>query len=253
MNYFFTKLKDRNTLLYYFGLLCLIGALVCVGLFFFTNLQVLGVNAFIKPLKFFVSIWIFAWTMGWIMYLLDKKRKVIIYSWVVVVAMVIELVIITWQAANGRLSHFNISTFFYARLFDVMGVAITIMTIWTGYIGYLFFRQKRFKASDAYIWGIRLGLIFFVVFAFEGGIMAARLAHTVGAADGGPGLPLINWSRQYGDLRIAHFMGMHALQLLPLYGFYMARQPRQVIIFAGVYLAIVTTLLLLAIQGMPIF
>ena len=126
------------------------------------------------------------------------------------------------------------------------------MTAWTGYIGYLFFVKSFPALPDAYVWGIRLGILLFVIFAFQGGAMAARLSHTVGAPDGNTGLPLVNWSKQHGDLRIAHFIGMHALQVLPLFGFYLSKSVKATIIFAAVYFIITTLLLVQALMGRPL-
>ncbi|GAB4034152.1 hypothetical protein [Spirosoma gilvum] len=251
MSYFLETLKKRNALLYYFGWLCLIGTFVCAILALTTNVQVLGINAFSKPMKFFVSITLFCWTMAWYTGYLGQTRNVTIYSWVVIVAMTIEMIIITGQAALGKLSHFNLNSPLDTALFNVMGIAITVMAIWTGYIGYLFFRIHSNSLATSYLWAIRIGILIFVVFAFEGFIMATQLSHTVGAPDGGSGLPITNWSMRYGDLRIAHFFGMHALQFIPLFGYYIARRPLQVFLFAVLYTGAVTFLLLEALKGQP--
>ena len=216
---FLNELRNRNSILYYFGWIYFAGGVVSMFLAQTDGPIVLGINAWIKPMKFFFSIWIFCWTMGWLLHHLHNKRRVRIYTWMVVIVMIIEQVIITWQAANGRLSHFNMTTPFYRSLFIIMGIAITTLTAWTGVMGYYFFRQKRFDISMSYVWGIRLGIILFTIFAFEGGVMASHLSHTIGAPDGGPGLPVMNWSSQYGDLRVAHFIGIHSLQVIPLFGY----------------------------------
>jgi hypothetical protein len=249
---FFSQLQRRNPLLYWFGWLNFLAALVCIVMIQTTGTIVLGINAWIKPMKFYLSIGIFCWTMAWYLYHLQQQRAVRAYSWMSVIVFIIETVIITWQAANGRLSHFNVSTPLYGMLFTIMGIAITILALWTLWIAVLFFRQKQFDAPMGYIWGIRLGIVLFVIFSFEGGMMAGRLSHTVGAPDGSAGLPVLNWSREYGDLRIAHFFGMHALQLLPLLGYFVFRKKQQIVAVSIVYFLAVSFVLLRALQGIPL-
>ncbi|MFD2935623.1 hypothetical protein [Spirosoma flavum] len=247
-----TSIQSRNATLYQLGWLCVAAVLICTVMALTTPTQVLGINAYIKPIKFLASTAILCWTMAWYMAELPQKGSVRAYSWMFVVVFIIELGIIIWQASRGKLSHFNISTPTDGLLFSLMGVAITVFTVWTAYIGFLFFRLDTATISSAYLWGIRLGILLFVVFAFEGFMMVSHLGHTVGAPDGGPGLPVLNWSTRYGDLRVAHFFGMHALQLIPLFGYYIARQPRHVIILSAVYFILVTGLLMQALAGKPL-
>jgi uncharacterized membrane protein (DUF485 family) len=252
MKHFFDELKRRNPALYWFGIIHFVMAVVSLVIIAISDSYIMGVPAFLKPMKFFISIGVFVWTMGWIVHYLHRPRAEKAYTWMVIIVFAIENAIIIWQAANGRMSHFNISTPLYLRLFNLMGIAITVLTLWTGFIGYLFFRIKNSQLSRAYLWGIRLGIIFFVIFAFEGGAMAAILRHTVGAADGGEGMPLTNWSIKHGDLRIAHFFGMHTLQVFPLFGYYLARKTIWMIVFALVYVIFVAALLMQALNGTPL-
>ena len=250
---FLNELRNRNPVLYYFGWIYFLGGIICIILWQTTDIIVLGINAFIKPAKFFLSIWIFCWTMGWYLEYLDNKRRVRNYTWMVVIVMIIEQFIITWQAANGRLSHFNTTTPFYQSLFYIMGAAITTLVIWTIVVGYWFCKQKQFRAPMPYIWGIRLGIFVFAIFAFEGGYIASHLSHTVGGPMGGPGLPVVNWSTEFGDLRVAHFIGIHSLQLIPLFGYYIAKTNRAVQIFTVIYFLATAFLLVQALEKLPLF
>ncbi|PWJ42693.1 hypothetical protein [Sediminitomix flava] len=251
---FLNALKNRNKILFYFGCFCCVGALISILFILFTDRTVFGINAWIKPFKFFISSAIFAWTMAWYIYDLSiSKRSVSSYSWVLVFVLLFETIYIAIQASKGELSHFNTSSAFYSMMFGLMGILITILTLWTAYIGILFFTKPTKNMPIAYLWGIRLGIITFVIFAFEGGIMAQKLTHTIGHPDGSEGLPILNWSTQYGDLRVAHFLGMHALQLFPFLGYYVFRKAPFIISFAMVYFALVSFSFWQALQGQSIF
>jgi len=253
MKSFLLQLKNRNNLLYLFGIYNFIIGVLCVIMMQFDHQRILNVSRWLKPMKFYFSVGIMTWTMAWLLYYLDHKKAVRKISWLIIVCMFFEIFIILLQSIRGVRSHFNVQNATNGMLFRLMGIFILIFTLTIIYSAWLFFRQRVFSIPLSYLWGIRLGLIFFIIFSIEGGIMLSRMSHTVGGPDGGPGLPVFNWSSRYGDLRIAHFLGMHSLQLLPLAGFYIFKKLPVLFLFAVMYFSFVMIILIMSLRGIPVF
>lgn len=249
---FIEILKNRNETLFYFGLICLVLSMLFLVLTQTTNIQVMNVNAWYKPFKFAFSTMLYAWAMAWFCYELEDFNLKF-FNWSIIILLGLEILYIAIQAARGQLSHFNLSTPIYSLLYSGMAIAATLVTIYTAYVALLFFQQSFPNLPDYYVWAIRLGLIIFVVFSFQGFLMGSRLTHTVGGADGTPGIPVVNWSKQHGDLRIAHFLGMHALQILPILAFYVVKNVRMVFMVSIVYTLVTIGVLIQALQGKPLW
>ena len=250
---FFSELKRRNALLFWFGFFNLAMAVICLALMPFEEMTMLGVNLWLKPFKFYASVGIMVLTIGWLMYYLNDQKKVNRYSWIIVITMFFENGIIFTQSARQTTSHFNYSSTLNSVLFSIMGILIIIFTIIMILVCIAFFRQKQFSIPAAYLWGIRFGILFFIIFSLEGGMMIGLMKHTVGGVDGGAGLPVVNWSNEHGDLRTAHFLGIHSLQVLPLFGYYISKTKSQTILFSAVYFLLCSALFLQAINGIPLF
>ena len=207
---------NKNPIFFWLGAVHLLVFLLLLLCFPLHEGIVLGINALWKPIKFALSIWIYSWTMALILPHFEDKRKVKQYAYAAVVAMCFEQFAITFQAFRGELSHFNRTDAFGMVLFTLMGVFILTITLWTAYMTYIFFKQKNYNLSPVVVLGIKIGLVYFTVFSLFGGYISSLQGHTIGAADGGEGLPLLNWSIHFGDLRVAHFFGIHSLQIIPL-------------------------------------
>lgn len=253
MDYFIGELKSRNEPLFWFGLISLALALAFLILTRVSQLQVAGVNAWYKPFKFAASIAIYSFTMAWYVSYLGPSFNTKVFNTVVIVLFGFEIVYIALQAYRGQLSHFNISTPLYSLLYSAMAIAASVVTLYTAYIGLLFF-QNQFPALEPhYLWAIRISILLFVVFSFEGFVMGSRMAHTIGGPDGGSGIPLLNWSTKFGDPRIAHFIGMHALQVIPLVSYYLLKNTKATLLLGLLYGLLALAILIQALKGKPLF
>ena len=199
-----------------------------------------GAPAWLKPAKFALSTMIAAWSFAFCIASTRIWPRVTRALDIALTAgLAIEIALIDMQAARGTTSHFNVATPFDGAVFAVMGVSILCIWLAMLLLTVVLFRQPY--ASPAWGWSLRLGMVLALIGTGSGGLMAVpnsqqlaeahvsgRLpiagAHTVGAPDGGPGLPVTGWSADHGDLRVAHFLGMHGLQVLPLLAWWIARR-----------------------------
>ncbi|QKG94169.1 hypothetical protein HPS36_11360 [Halorubrum salinarum] len=175
-----------------------------------------GEPAWLKPTKFAGSIALVCATLGWLGVHLpvdpDFRRRV---SRIVGVGLLIEIVLIGGQAARGVGSHFNRATILDGAIGGIMGVTIVIVTVAIAALA-VRARGNEFDVHPAFAAGILLGIGWFVVGAFEGAAMIAIQSRVVETTE--PTVPVVGW-QLVGDFRLAHFVGLHALQLLPLAGY----------------------------------
>jgi hypothetical protein len=233
---------------------------------------VTGAPAWMKPVKFAVSTAIYMLTLAWIFTLLPEWRRTRhVVGWMTAVILVLEVAIIDTQAWRGTTSHFNVGTLLDGVLFGIMGTAIVVQTLTSIAVAVALWRQRL--ADRALGWALRFGLVITILGASTGSLMTrptaaqldeARLtgrmaisgAHTVGAPDGGPGLPGTGWSVEHGDLRVPHFIGLHAMQILPLLALMLRRRRsteaarvRLVLVATSSYTALFAMLLWQALRG----
>ncbi len=230
--------------------------LVTIGLAAADHRTLLGVPLWFKPMKFAISLTLYAFALAWMLGQL-RERALRRTGWLIVAGVTLEMVIIVGQAARGVRSHFNGDTTFDVILFAVMGVTITLVWLATLAIALRFLREPGRDRAMAL--AIRLGLLVSLVGMAVGFVMTAVGSHAVGVPDGGPGLPFVGWSTAGGDLRVSHFVGLHALQVLPLLAALVARaglseagRVRAVVSVAAGYLGLVLLLTWQALRGQPL-
>jgi hypothetical protein len=199
-----------------------------------------GAPAWLKPAKFAVSVSVYCFTFVWLLGFVESRQRLARFAaYMTVVSFIVEMAVILSQAARGTTSHFNLTTPLNSFLWLAMGAFIVVVWMMNLLLAIVLTVERI--PNRPFAWSLRLGLLVSLV-----GMAAAFLmvrptpnqltamaadrgprivgAHSVGVADGGPGLPVVGWSTAGGDLRVAHFVGIHAMQVLPFFGWYIARR-----------------------------
>jgi len=252
------------------GAVMLVDVLICLAGLAFDHTVITGASAWLKPLNFGISVGIFCFTVA---FFLDRLPKITlpaaVAAKVMAAALTAEILLIDMQAARHTTSHFNVSTGFDSLVWLSMGIGILLVVVGTVVLTISAFRARFEDAAMG--WVMRLGLLIALAGMSTGFLMTlptpqqlaqARAAkqmpivgaHTVGAPDGGPGLPVTNWSADHGDLRVAHFVGFHGMQLLLLVWWLAPERRKLRLIFtaAASYAAAFLLVLWQALRGQPV-
>lgn len=220
-----------------------------------------GVDVWIKPLKFMVSLGVFALTTAWIVGYVrpDHRRRwpVRTIAAITIAASLFELGYITVQAARGEASHFNVGDPFHAAMYSLMGVMAVSLTGTAAALAVVVARHADEGLAPAFKLSLVLGLaLTFVLGTASGAYMGAQAGHFAAGIKSAPGLPILGWSRVGGDWRVAHFFGMHAQQIVPACGALIAGlAPRRgiswVIAFTAAYTVLTLATFLQAAINVP--
>lgn len=176
-----------------------------------------GVNVWVKPLKFMASVGLLAFTTAWFIGHLPAARRqaraVSAIVWTLIATGGFEVAYIAVQAALGQASHYNVGDAFHATLYTLMGLGALTLTATQPALAWQLWKHGDRSLAPAYRLSVMLGLVLtFVLGASVGALLGGM------QPPAGEHLPVLGWSMTGGDLRVAHFIGIHAGQVLPFVG-----------------------------------
>lgn len=253
--------RARQPLLFGAGIIFLLAMLPTTAALLLDDRTVNDIDVWWKPLKFQLSIALYLVTLAWLYGALApaarQSRFLNGFAVVSVALLAYEIVYMMIQSARGVGSHFNTATPLEGLLFTLMGAAALVFTAFPAALGIAIARQPEPGIAPAFRVAVVSGLVLTAVLGIaSGAALGINGGHWVGApASDAGGLPIFGWTRQGGDLRVAHFFALHALQVLPVVGWLVARRrPEATGVMWGVaaaYAAFTAYVLAEALLGRP--
>jgi hypothetical protein len=221
-----------------------------------------GDSVWLKPIKFQIALILYTLTLAWFARWVEPgrmRRPWVRLSLVAGAASVaLEMAWIGGAAMFATASHYSTLPVMDA-IYPLMGLVAIQLTSVSLVLGLALWRSGAHDLAPATHLGLVLGLVMTCVLTLVAVVpLASGTGHFVGLPQTGAAVPILGWSREVGDLRVAHFLATHALHALPLVGLAAARWlsdgvARRLVWAAGVvYAAAVVATLAQALAGLPL-
>lgn len=204
-----------------YGLIMLLALVFCYVWSLSDHRLIREVGVWVKPMKFMLSTALFALTTVWVLKVAHSDLdQMPVYPWIVallVLTSLFEVVYISYQASQGSASHYNVSDPFHAFMFGVMAVAAVGLTFSQAWLAWEIWQEQKGADLRVETLGVIIGLTMTFVLSTISGFMLGG-----NQPPSGQGIPIVGW-HLYKDIRPAHFLGVHAQQLIPLWGLIAAK------------------------------
>ena len=204
-----------------YGLIMLLALVFCYVWSLSDHRLIREVGVWVKPMKFMLSTALFALTTVWVLKVAHSDLdQMPVYPWIVallVLTSLFEVVYISHQASQGSASHYNVSDPFHAFMFGVMAVAAVGLTFSQAWLAWEIWNEQKGADLRVETLGVIIGLTMTFVLSTISGFMLGG-----NQPPSGQGIPIVGW-HLYKDIRPAHFLGVHAQQLIPLWGLIAAK------------------------------
>jgi hypothetical protein len=180
-----------------------------------------GDSPWLKPIKFHFALSIYLITLAffarYIPPTLRATRRWRSFTAIVCIAVIYEVLWIATAASMNVASHFNLSTEAWSIAYAMAGIGAVTLTSGSLGLGIDVARNRGTGLTPAVHLSVWLGLVLtFALTLIVAGYMSANGTHFIGTST--RQLAILGWSRDAGDLRVAHLFATHALHGLPLVG-----------------------------------
>ena len=179
-----------------------------------------------------------------------KTRGINIAVWVMTVCAWAELLYMSYRASRGEASHFNGSTTFAAVAYTLMGYGAVSITVSSAFVGWRVWQHRKLGMwTEAAGLGLLVGM---VLGTLTGAYLGAQTSHWVGGElTDAHGAGFFGWSTTGGDLRVAHFVGFHAAQVIP----FAALSGKRWLVYGAALACVFVTVgvFVMGISGVPLF